>query len=169
MALITEDGTIIAGAESLCSVAAANIYLKARGVTRWDDLETADKEINLRLATDYLRDTYGQRLAGTPAQSGQAQDWPRFGVPSRDGLGYVPSNVVPAEVLGACALLADKAIDGPLAPDIERATVREKLGPLEVEYDQRAPVATQYRAIDAMLRPYLCGSSSGAMMSLVRA
>jgi len=38
MALIVEDGSIVTGAESYCTVAFANTYLANRGYTAWDAL-----------------------------------------------------------------------------------------------------------------------------------
>lgn len=44
--------------------------------------------------------------------------------------------------------------------------MREKIGPMETEYDKNSPQHKRYRAIDLMLAPYLTGSGN---ITLVRA
>lgn len=170
MPLIVENGTIVAGAESYISAAGADTYHGNFGNTAWALLDTPTKEGNLRKATAYLQQAYRFRWKGTRAGTSQALDWPRFGVYVEDvafaGLPYyVGTNVVPVEVQQACAELALKALAGPLAPDLERATAMEKVGSIQVEYVPGGPQYTRYRAIDLMLRPYL--DQSG--VKLVRA
>jgi len=58
------------------------------------------------------------------------------------------------------------AASAPLAPNLERGIVRDKVGPLETEFDRSSPEYTRYRAMDMMLAPYLMGG--GANIQLVR-
>lgn len=165
MALIVEDGSIVAGAESYVSVADADVYHVARGNTAWTGDETA-KEALLRKATDYMLQVYGLRWKGDRVSSDQALDWPRVGVVA---YGFdVASDVVPDAVANACAELALRAIAGDLIPDTTRRTLREKVGPIEVEYDPNAPMVPDYQAIDNMLAAYLRGGS-GLFRPVVRA
>jgi hypothetical protein len=173
MTIIIEDGTGVATAESYLSVADADSYHAARGHLDWDALDTEDKEIYLRQATDYLTQAYRLRWKGYRTHSTQALDWPRANVQLPDvsftyaGYGaYVPFNQVPTEVQRACAELALKAVDGPLAPDIERSVSREVVGPIDITYDPAAPLVTRFRAIDLLLAPLLAGSSN--TLQLVR-
>lgn len=165
MTLITEDGTGLANAESYISVADADARHVAFGNTAWATFDTSAKEAALRQSTFYMVQVYRERWAGCRVNSTQALDWPRYGVVV-DGYS-VDSDIVPAEIANACADLALKATSATLAPDIERAVVREKVGPLETEYSPHSSQVTRYRAIDNALSPYLTGG--GAMASLVRA
>lgn len=165
MALIIEDGTGRVDAESYISVAGADTRLAALGLTNWEDLTTPEKEQALRRATVHMVQAYRSRWKGARMTRDQALDWPRYGA-CVDGW-EVPTTIVPAQVAQACADLAFKAAAGDLAPDIERAIIREKVGPLETEYSAYSPQATRYRAIDMLLAPFLTGAS--AMARLVRA
>ena len=73
MALITEDGTGRADAESYCSVAAADAHHAARGAAAWAALTTEAKEQALRRATDYMGQIYGPLWAGHRSLPTQAQ------------------------------------------------------------------------------------------------
>jgi hypothetical protein len=164
MALVVEDGTGLANAESYVSVAAASTRQAVLGNTNWATLITAEMEEALRRATVHMTQAYRTRWTGMRINSAQALDWPRYGVVV-DGYS-VASDSVPADIANACADLAFKAASGDLAPDIERAIIRERVGPLETEYSAHGTQVTRYRAIDLALAPYLTGSS--AMARLVR-
>lgn len=173
MALVVEDGSGLAGAESYASVAEADAYHTARSNSLWTGAD-AVKEAALRRATDYMLQTYRSRWHGTRYTLPQALDWPRSGVPIPDSPGgtyglpaYVAVNAVPAEVKRACIELALDALSGDLNPDLSRATLREKVDVIEVEYDHNAPEYVRRRSVDQLLEPYLCGGSSS--VSLVRA
>lgn len=174
MALIVEDGTSKVDSESYISVLEATAYHKARGnADAWDAID--DKEASLRRATEYMMQVYRLRWTGYRVKLGQSLDWPRAEVWIPDSsaaiygsrLAFVPINVIPVEVKRACAELALQTASGALAPNIERATVKEQVGPISVEYDRSAPQPVQYRAVDLMLLPYLGGG--GANTTLVRA
>jgi len=167
MALIVETGSIIADAESYCSVADATTYHAARGNTAWAALATdALREAALRKATDYMTQAYRSRWQGARYTETQALDWPRQGV-VRDSwaVGY---DEVPTEVKYACAELALKAATADLSPDLTQGVTREKVGQIEVEYDKSSPQRVRYAAIDAMLAPYLKSGGSGCMVRLER-
>jgi len=78
--LIVEDGSIVPGAESYCSVAAADAYHSGRANATWAGLDQATKEANLRKATEYMVSIYRQRWKGLRASINQALDWPRYDV-----------------------------------------------------------------------------------------
>lgn len=152
MALIVEDGTGLSTAESYISVADADAYFSARGVTQWDG-STSHKEALLRIATEYMIGRYGQQWQGYRINGTQALDWPRSDVWA---YGYpIDPDVVPDQVKRACAELAHRANSGDLLADQSRATRREKVDVIEVEYDPNAPRHTIYPQIDAMLAPLL--------------
>jgi len=165
MALVVEDGSGRADAESYITVADASARHTAFGNAAWAALASdAVREAALRNATAYMVQAYRGRWSGLKMTGTQALDWPRYGVVV-DGFD-IASDIVPTEIANACADLALKAAAGELNPDLERAIIREKVGPLETEYSAHSPQAIRYRAIDMALAPYLMGSS--AMATLVR-
>lgn len=164
MALEVEDGTGKSNAESYISVADADARHTAFGNSAWTGTD-AVKEAALRRSTAYLEQAYRTRWTGQRKDLTQALSWPRYDV-IVEGC-WVASDSVPTDIANACADLALRALADDLAADTTRAVIREKVGPLETEYDANSPQATRYRAIDAMLAPYLTGG--GAMVRLVRA
>jgi len=167
MALEVEDGTGKSTAESYISVADASNYHTVRGNTAWAALATdALREAALRKATDFMRQVYRSRWQGYKVNEDQALDWPRYDVEVE---GYaVDSDIVPTEVKNACAELALKASAAELNPDLTQGVAREKVGQIEVEYDKASPQFTRYRAIDALLSPYLKAGGGGCSMGLIR-
>lgn len=166
MSIIVEDGTGLSTAESYISVADATTYFSARGDTTWAAISTdALREAYLRKATEYMTQVYRSRWEGVRYTETQALDWPREGV-VRDSW-QVDTDEVPVEVQRACAELALKASAAELYADLTRGVVREKVGPIEVEYDKASPERVRYSAIDAMLQPYL-KSGGGVSVGLVR-
>lgn len=166
MAIVTEDGSAKADAESYCSVAAATSFHSLRGNAAWAALASDTvREQLLRKATDYMVQVYRLRWAGHRTTSTQALDWPRQWVPlPSDPFGnYYANNVIPAAVANACAELALKANAGALIPDEGQAVKRQKVGPVEVEYQDYSRSTKTYRAIDNMLAPLL-GTAGGLRM-----
>lgn len=164
MALEVEDGTGKTNSESFISVADTDTRHSNFGNTAWTGT-TAAKEQALRKATAFMEQAYRSRWKGNKHTVDQALSWPRNSVVV-DGFVTIDSDVVPAEVKNACADLALKALAETLAPDLERGVVREKVGPIETEYDRASPQAKRFRAIDMMLAPFLKGGSG--MARLVR-
>lgn len=158
MALVVETGTASATSESFSSVADALAYFTARDNAVWLALTTAQQEVALRKATDYMEAVYSQRWAGTRTTSTQALSWPRYNVFVN---GYVTSSsAVPRVVVNACSELALRASVGELLSDSTQQKTRTKVDVIEVEYDKYSPASTQYLAITAMLAPYFELSSS---------
>ncbi len=157
MALIVEDGTGLSTAESYISVADASTYFTNRGVTAWAALDEGEAETNreayLRLATDYMIQMFRNRWEGVRYTEDQALDWPRMGV-VRDSW-QVDTDEIPEEVKRACAELALKASSGSLAPDLKQQKLSVTVGPIKTEWDKTSPQYKRYRAIEAMISPYL--------------
>jgi len=172
VSLTVEDGSVIPGAESYVSVADTEAYHLARGNSTWGLLSDGQAEEALRRATDYMIQMYRSRWKGYRKSGVQALDWPRSWVylePFTHGIvGTYPylvaDTIVPVEVKNACAELALKAAAGELAPDLERGVQSETIGPISTTYDKSDVQYTRYRAIDAMLRPYLEGSSMNVQL-----
>lgn len=164
MTLVVEDGTAKADAESYCSVAAATAYHAALGNAAWAALASDTvREQMLRRATAYMRQVYRQRWSGYRYTATQALDWPRSFVYLESfvhgAVGTYPylvaNNVVPADVVNACAELALRASSATLLGDLGQAKTRVKVGPIETEYAAQSPQVKRYPAVDAMLAPYM--------------
>lgn len=152
-------------AEAYISFADADAYFLARANAAWAALNTTAKEAALRKGADFMGQVYGARWQGERVSSTQALDWPRSGVVA---FGFdVPSDSIPTAIANANAEFAVRASAGELLADQGRATKREKVGPLEVEYADYATMATTYPAIDGMLLPYLNGGG-GVFRKVVR-
>lgn len=166
MTLIVEDGTGKSNAESYITIADADTYHDNRGNTDWADLTTAQKERLLRIATDYMVAVYRLRWDGYRYVNTQALDWPRIYVPVRDICSvnaypeYVDFDVVPTLVQNACADLALKANSETLLADQTQGTIREKVGPIEVEYDKYSPQFKRYLQVDNSLSIYFASSAN---------
>lgn len=155
MALIVEDGSIVAGAESYITLADADAYFTARGNATWAALADADKEAALRKATDYMVGRYGLRWKGERVSELQALDWPRSCAYANGFL--IASDTVPEAVQRACAELAVRASVADLSPDVGAQVKSETVGPISVTYADGARQSDAYRAVDAMLNAYLKG------------
>ena len=164
MSLIVETGEGLADAESFISVADASTRHANNGMTNWATLTTQEQEQALRRATQFMEQSLRERWHGYRRNIDQALSWPRWDVSVDE---YpVKFDIVPREVAAACADLALKAAAGDLNADLTRGVVREKVGPIETEYDRYSPQAVRYRAIEMTLAPYLKGTR--ASVGLVR-
>lgn len=165
MPLVHETGAGLATAESYISVADATTRHGNFGNAAWAAAASDTvREQALRKATAYMEQAYRERWKGNRHTVDQALSWPRNGVVV-DGFVAIDSDVVPNEVKNACADLALKALTETLAPDLERGIVREKVGPIETEYDRSSPQAKRFRAIDMMLAPLLTGGAGMARLT----
>ena len=173
MALEVEDGTAKANAEAYASVTAADTYMADRGYKLWATMTTPEKEQALRRATDYMVGMYRLRWAGYRKTTTQALDWPRYEVPILDSAvegtyaAFYSDTTVPTAVVRACVELAYRAAAGELAPDLEAPVTSEQVGPISVTYAEGARQSVLYRAVTAMLAPFLV--ASGGMLKVSRA
>lgn len=163
MSLIVEDGSVVTGAESYCTVAFATQYHSDRGHASWALLTNAVMEQCLRKATDYAIQVYRQRWKGYRKTATQALDWPRsfcWLEPFTHGaVGTYPylvaDTVVPTEIMNACASLALRAATGTLLADQTRRKSNVTVGPISTTYEAGSKLGVTYAEIDAMLRSYL--------------
>jgi hypothetical protein len=164
--LTVETGAGLANAESYCTVAFADQYHADRANDAWAALTTAQKEAYLRRATEYMLAVFRTRWKGERASATQALDWPRLDVVVDNFA--VAADYVPIEVQKACALLALKAKDGELDPDVRDAAIKSvTVGPLSKEYFEQQVPARLHRSVSDLLRPFLNGGEN--MVRLVRA
>lgn len=167
MALITEDGTGLATAESLCSVTDATTYHAAMGNAAWAALTSdAIREQCLRKATAYMEGRYRDKYSGMRKATTQALSWPRVWVPIKDApiASYYATDSVPSAVKNACAELALKSATAELLADQTQGEVSNAVGAVSVSYDPFSPQETRYMAIYAMLKPYLSGNAGAVEM-----
>jgi len=154
MALIIEDGTIVAGAESYVSAADATTYHGNRGNTTWAGTDTV-KDAALLKAAAYLDGHYCKRFKGTKYQPlDQNMQWPRIGVVI-DGF-VLDVDVIPQRLKDAQCELALIALSADLAPSVSAGIKREKVDVLETEYFAGAPAGTTvYTAVNNLLADLL--------------
>ena len=135
MALVIENGTGVAGADSYASIEYLDAYHAARGNTQWEDFLVDEKEAAARRAMMYI-ETF--RFKGQRVLVSQACAFPRIGIVTQDGLEW-PSDTIPSAVKQAQAegALREIVSPGTLLPDWEPGKGpkrREKLGDMEDEW-----------------------------------
>ncbi|MFZ2407009.1 MAG: DnaT-like ssDNA-binding protein [Methylobacter sp.] len=126
----------------------------------------AIREQCLRKATDYITQVYTDRWQGVRYDEDQLLDWPREGVVVNSW--QIDTDEIPTAVKNACCELALRALSGDLYPDLSQGVLSEQVGSIAVTYDKNSPQTTRYKAIDAILAPYLSGKGGGVNMGLVR-
>lgn len=159
MALVKEDGSVVAGANSYADETDADALQTDRGREAWLNATTEVKEAALVRATDYIEGRWALKFAGQPLGDVQTLSWPRQGATYPRTGNPFPDDEVPVDVVNATILYAEQVI-GPTGDDLSamtelaitpelddtgRAVVRkrEKVDVLEEE--------TQYQS-DATLR-----------------
>lgn len=151
MALIVEDGTGLAAADSYVSVADADAYHTAMGNAAWASATSDEKEVALRRATQYMDTIFqyrGERLFPTV----QALEWPRDSHYFDD---------IAWRLEKACAELALRALSDDLVTDREPQTIKsETVGPLQTVYAdvERFGGQMDYPVVNGYLRPLRRGS-----------
>jgi hypothetical protein len=172
MALITEDGTGLASAESYISVSSADTYHSARRApAAWISASDAEKEAALRQATEYLDAVYERRWLGVRKTQDQALDWPRYGVQDTAGweLGY---DEVPIALARATAELAVKALSEELMTDLDQTgTIEEQdvtVGPIKerVKYVVGSIANKRWTFVEQLISPLII-SKGGVKLARV--
>lgn len=170
MALIVENGSGIAGADSYVATADCAAYATARGLTFGTD---ALGDAALRRATSYIDNTYRLRFPGYRTfRRAQVLEWPRtnayytYPEPMGDAPYFVDprmlypfdligANTIPPEIVTATceAAIREYAQPGVLLPDLERGGMitNLKAGSVEVRYAGGAPAQTVFQAVGAAL------------------
>lgn len=147
MSLIIESGNGDSNSESYVDVAYVDAYFLKRGITQWATL--TNKESLIIRSMDYIENNYSYK--GTKLVSTQALQFPRV----IDG-----ETVYPIALKNAVCELALKSNDEDLLQDTGKTKIREKVGPLEVEYDPNQDDLTSYNYVNKLLAPYLVSTSS---------
>ena len=149
--IIVENGTVVAGANSYVSEADLTAYAADRGVT----LTTA-LDVLIIKAMDYIESL---SFIGDKHTEAQPLQWPRDEV--YIDRYYIERETIPKE-LKKGVYTAALAIDAELDPlrIIERATKREKVDVIEVEYMDSAAAQPIVKTINAAMRKILAGGGS---------
>lgn len=170
MALIIEDGSLVDGANSYCSVAYARSYAAARG--KEFPSTTNEAEVLLIQAADYL-ESYRARFKGSKVAKSQSLQWPRSGVTEVDGFD-VAEDEIPDLLMRAQAQLAIDCQGQELQPNSDgRAVVSEEIaGVIKTDYASNVSGAPRpvFAAAEAMLAPLLSTDAfaSAAALRVVR-
>jgi hypothetical protein len=161
MAFTVEDGTGLEESNSPATVAEADTYFAERGNLVWLALNTAQKQANLILASDYMEIRFGARVIGNKIFEEQALSWPRENT-GFDSLDYdedTEEGPIPVNWKKACFEYAVRVSANPLAPDpavdasgVSMVTTMQKAGPVEQRF-ATASGSSNAAAIN-ILRPY---------------
>ncbi len=170
MAIVVEDGTGLANADSYSSVADADTYLASIGDPgSWSTQTVTAKEQALVRATQWLDNTYRTEWKGRRKLQTQALAWPRVEVYDEDDF-LVPDDEVPTILAKATAEAAYRFLTAELSPDLDNGgalvkRTRAKVASLEeeLEYVVGAVIGTeQFQKIEDMLAGLVDGSGSGS-------
>lgn len=166
MALTVEDGTIVAGANSYCTLAEFKAYHADRANPHTND--DAALSAALIKGTAYVDGKYGHRLKGVRSTPIQRLNWPRAGVLLQEGGSQllpvsayspaymvIPATEIPDAVKDATCEAAYRALSGPLNPDAGANIKRRKVDVIETEYVRGSNEAPLYRVIDQIMAPLL--------------
>lgn len=156
--LVVETGAGIAGANTYYSLASANSYFQSRGVTTWEDADSADKQVSLIKATSYMETL---PWIGLKTYSTNPLDWPRRNVVDKNGY-YVSATAIPLQIKQGQAEVALRYLTGsdPL-PDLADSgqIVRERVDVIEVEYTAQGKTAQPtFSYVDALFSQFLLSS-----------
>jgi len=148
-----------ASADTYGTLAEANTYWAARQTAAWGSSDTI-KEQALIKAAQFLDNVYRGKWKGQKVSSTQARAWPRSWVEDSEGYS-VDGNAIPQQVKNA-QFEAAKIIAGgtELETTIKRATKREQVGSLMVEYMDGAALKEQYPQITNWLSDLVTGGPS---------
>lgn len=164
-ALVLEDGSIVAGANSYASIAQANSYLRAQArASDWDALDNVTKAGRLIAATAYL-DAHA-RWCGTIVSDDQALGWPRSDAIDKHGR-ELADDEIPAAVRNAVIEIARV---GEITTERSRAKLAVSVGPVSTRYADYDPTQGpgRYAFALALVSDLVIGSVTGSMR-LVRA
>jgi len=151
MALVVEDGSVVTGANSYVTVAEYKTWADARGFTYGTDSVV---EQNILRAMDFLE---RQNFIGNKANENQPLQWPRTEA-LIDGY-YADATEIPPDVKRSLYEATKSEIDGiSEIANLERRTIREKIGDIEVQYDSSSESRTISPALSLALSKITLGA-----------
>lgn len=166
MAIIVEDGTSVAGANSYAGLATVRAYALARGIVlSADDAVLEPQVIN---AMDFL-ESFSLRFMGTRLVYQQVLSWPRYGVYINDF--YYPSRTLPPQLIDAVSAVVmeiHSGVDPFNPPLLASPVIRERVeGAVDVRYSDpgnQAPV-TKTRPSMRLINQLL-GAGGGSVFAV---
>ena len=169
MALVIEDGTIVANADSFITEVEADAILAKYGKDAvWDTKTSSEKETLLIQAGSWINTK--PRWCGCIVELAQTMIWPRTSMYKCGFL--VDSDAIPEEVKRAQAFMAEKAIANAIFRDVDpgvngQKTIgdRNKLDVLETEkmYSTKASKNGSqiiFSEVNCLLKPYTQGGGT---------
>ncbi len=167
MALVKEDGSIVAGANTYVIDAEYVAYAASKGLTVGVDAPT--REIELLKAMDFI-ESHRSVFKGIKVSGEQALQWPRSAV----WLDSFPVNAdeIPVELQNAQmeAAVAGSAGLDPLRTENTQNLQREKVDVIEVAYHNGGSWNhVRLDRVNVYLKPILRRSSLGISANVVRA
>lgn len=164
MALIIEDGSGIAGANSYIDTATARSYATERGLT----LPVADSDVEALLikSMDYI-EAFRMEFQGLKTLPDNPLQWPRTGA-TLDGY-PLAADSIPQVVKEAQAQLAVDAQTMDLMPTgTGREVVMEKVDVIQVQYAESGNTNPQpiFTKAEALLKPLFKSGLFGSLRSM---
>lgn len=182
LALIIEDGTRVAGANSYVTLDEANAYLAYHAQrVAWAALSDDDKAAAIVQATRALDS--GCSWKGQKVDLQQARAWPRYGVIIEGGpgvaweprrsryMGGVGDNEVPTAVKEASMELAALMMAGDRTADSDSAGIKSvNLGDnaIAVEFDPTTTPKLLGKIVPLMLSDYINGGTGRGVVPVTR-
>lgn len=144
MALVVEDGSIVAGANSYVTIAEYRSWANDRGI----DVEASQLlEKSIYRAMDFFEQLH---FIGNKANENQPLQWPRTEA-LIDGY-YADATEIPTQVKTALYEAIKVEIDGYSQLNIEdRRTIKEKIGDIEIQYAENSETKTVTPALNRAL------------------
>ena len=184
IALVKEDGTGLANANTYASQADGDTYAEGRlNSTDWSTATSDNKNRALAQATLAIDSEY--QFYGFKTTQAQALQWPRRECPDPDYTAailpvghfrpgsYLPSDEVPAAVVKATCEMAIQLLKGDRTGDVQGAGIKrvDIAGAVEVEFDHASATAATLltRDVKNMLSKYGQPISGNRNVKVVRA
>ncbi|MAF43763.1 MAG: hypothetical protein CMI54_06315 [Parcubacteria group bacterium] len=162
MALIIEDGTIVADANSFIDLAYARAFAEARGVTLSAD--DVILEVSVIKAMDYIIE-FEPNLKGDRLGTVQELMYPRENVLYFGE--YLDDGVMPKELLNAQAQAVMDIAAGtdPTPNGTTGHVIKNKVGPIEQEFSDKGSPSVKpiLRKVEVMLAPLLKNTAGGGI------
>ena len=154
MALVIENGSVVANANSYVTLAEYREWANARGISASDSDAVLERRI-LR-SMDYFEQL---NFIGNKANENQPLQWPRTEA-LIDGY-YADATEIPAQVKRALYEAIKVEADGYSNLNTQdRRTIREKIGDIEIEYADNSENRTITPALTSALSKLVMGATS---------
>lgn len=156
MALVVEDGTGVAGANTYHSLVTATAYFAERPNTAWTAATDAQRTAALLFSTQWLEERYGPYLDGAILDSEQSLLWPRSTFYDSTGriveTGTVPERWKNAQLEAAAAHLTSGLNE---VRSRGGAIESVRAGSVGVTFADSAPLGRTFPFIDSLVSTLL--------------